>query len=309
MNESQSENSELVAVPRALLESLEFFRLLPTPNQVAEHVVLQVMYEWPAVAAVIGKMGAEGAMHVAGAFGLPAASVAKLECSVVDRNSPLCDAVRSNGAVVRHTVGEISQAYSPELNLGPHIKALVSLPLSLPQGHMGALTVFFKEDAGIDESIPDLELFGQGLALYLAMTNLDETEGSLVQYQGDGEGHLIRGGSNSHDSNSHSSSSHATTGHAFTMNDWNLMRPMVGTGLRQHVPADQLTARQLQILRLMADDMTNSQIAMRIGYSESTVRQETMAIYKFLGIHERHEAVRAALATGLIERAEDMSEH
>lgn len=62
-----------------------------------------------------------------------------------------------------------------------------------------------------------------------------------------------------------------------------------------------LTARQSTILRLMADGMKNREIAFSIGFSESTVRLETIDIYKKLGVHGRHEAIRVAVRLGLLE--------
>lgn len=59
-----------------------------------------------------------------------------------------------------------------------------------------------------------------------------------------------------------------------------------------------LSARQIRILRAMAQGLTNRQIASQISYSESTVRLESMAIYKHYGVHTLHEAVAAALVTG-----------
>ena len=65
----------------------------------------------------------------------------------------------------------------------------------------------------------------------------------------------------------------------------------------------ELTPRQLRILHLLAEGMTNPQIAARIGFSDSTVRQETMAIYRFLGADGRRDAVHIAGLRGLL--AED----
>jgi DNA-binding CsgD family transcriptional regulator len=66
---------------------------------------------------------------------------------------------------------------------------------------------------------------------------------------------------------------------------------------------DALTPRQQEILLGMATGMTNRQIAARICFSESTVRIESMAIYRHFGVHSRSEAVAAARASGLLESA------
>jgi DNA-binding CsgD family transcriptional regulator len=59
----------------------------------------------------------------------------------------------------------------------------------------------------------------------------------------------------------------------------------------------ELSSRQKLILEGMEQHLTNRQIATRIGYSESTVRMESMAIYRHFGVHSRSEAVAAAAHT------------
>lgn len=65
-------------------------------------------------------------------------------------------------------------------------------------------------------------------------------------------------------------------------------------------PTSSLTPRQVEILRWMSEGMTNRQIAARICFSESTVRLESMAIYRLLGVRSRGEAVAAARQAGLL---------
>jgi DNA-binding CsgD family transcriptional regulator len=65
------------------------------------------------------------------------------------------------------------------------------------------------------------------------------------------------------------------------------------------IPAT-LSARQMTILHGMAEGLTNRQIAQRICFSESTVRLESMAIYRYLGVHSRGHAVAAARAEGFL---------
>ena len=60
-----------------------------------------------------------------------------------------------------------------------------------------------------------------------------------------------------------------------------------------------LTERQSTVASLLVQGMTNAQIAARIGFSDSTVRQETMAIYRHLGVHGRHDVERAMAALGI----------
>ncbi len=59
-----------------------------------------------------------------------------------------------------------------------------------------------------------------------------------------------------------------------------------------------LTPRQSVILRAMARGLTNGQIAQLIRFSESTVRLESMCIYRHFDVHSRSEAVAAARDAG-----------
>jgi DNA-binding CsgD family transcriptional regulator len=53
---------------------------------------------------------------------------------------------------------------------------------------------------------------------------------------------------------------------------------------------DRLTDRQIMILTRLSRGDTNAQIASLIGYSESTVRQETMRLFDVLKVANRREA-------------------
>jgi DNA-binding NarL/FixJ family response regulator len=55
---------------------------------------------------------------------------------------------------------------------------------------------------------------------------------------------------------------------------------------------DALTARQSEILQLVADGLSNAQIAKTLFLSESTVKQHLRAAYKVLGVSDRKEAAR-----------------
>jgi DNA-binding CsgD family transcriptional regulator len=62
----------------------------------------------------------------------------------------------------------------------------------------------------------------------------------------------------------------------------------------------ELTDRQLEILRHIANGRTNAQIASELILSESSIRQETVRIYRSLGVGTRAEAARKGLNLGLI---------
>jgi DNA-binding CsgD family transcriptional regulator len=64
--------------------------------------------------------------------------------------------------------------------------------------------------------------------------------------------------------------------------------------------SQELTTRQLTILELMAEGLTNAAISKIVLLSESTVRQETIRIFRSLRCHSRKEAIVKARAIGLL---------
>ena len=65
-----------------------------------------------------------------------------------------------------------------------------------------------------------------------------------------------------------------------------------------------LSPRQLQVLQLLAQEKTNRSIALDLGYSESTIRQETLRLYRALNVNSRSDAVAAAITIGLVSLPE-----
>jgi DNA-binding NarL/FixJ family response regulator len=60
-----------------------------------------------------------------------------------------------------------------------------------------------------------------------------------------------------------------------------------------------LTARELDVLGLIAEGLRNAQIAERLFLSEKTVDHHVSAILRKLGVHSRVEAARAAHRLGV----------
>ena len=67
-----------------------------------------------------------------------------------------------------------------------------------------------------------------------------------------------------------------------------------------HPGLSPLTDRELAVLRLMADRLTNPEIAARLGVSPHTVRNQIAAIFRKLNVSRRQEAVSVAREIGVI---------
>jgi non-specific serine/threonine protein kinase len=68
------------------------------------------------------------------------------------------------------------------------------------------------------------------------------------------------------------------------------------------VPYEPLTARELDVLRLLAQDLSNPQIAERLVVSRRTVDAHLQSVYAKLGVKSRAAAVQVAIERGLLEK-------
>lgn len=64
--------------------------------------------------------------------------------------------------------------------------------------------------------------------------------------------------------------------------------------------APELTRRQLEVLRLVADGLDNREIAKALGVSVNTVRSHMQALLESLGVHSQVEAVAKAFRRNLL---------
>ena len=65
-------------------------------------------------------------------------------------------------------------------------------------------------------------------------------------------------------------------------------------------PATALTARELEVLRMLADGAANKTIAWKLGISEHTVKFHVASILGKLGAASRTEAVTLGIRRGLV---------
>ncbi len=155
-------------------------------------------------------------------------------------------------------------------------------PLATPSRLRGILQVRFDSEQIAPEAEAELTALAPILALVLEWLSAPEEASS--------SGYARHWGSWSQTQQGEAPSTSGQPQHASA--DWR-------RGIDRGRPKS-LSARQQRVLELMAQGMTNGQIARALKFSESTVRQETMAIYRYLQVPGRVEAVDAAIDRGIL---------
>jgi DNA-binding NarL/FixJ family response regulator len=81
--------------------------------------------------------------------------------------------------------------------------------------------------------------------------------------------------------------------------------PRIAEQLAQRIGRSALSARELEILQLVARGMKNREIADKLFISENTVRNHVISCLEKLGTRDRTEATAVAIRQGLVRLDED----
>jgi len=76
----------------------------------------------------------------------------------------------------------------------------------------------------------------------------------------------------------------------------------VAARLAERVPQSDLSPREMDVLRLLADGKSNKRIADALDLSEGTIRTHVSNILSKLGVDDRTQAATAALRRGILPR-------
>ena len=268
---------------RAMLDIVRFLMTRPTCDQISQHLVLNLLIAHKPRAAVISLFGVDGSLHAVGSFGMSAASMEAFKTLSLWDSSPMSDAVRSGDPVILETADLVEERYPWLGNEETPYEPMAVWPLSLPSQRVGAVQLVFTETPDVEALRADVTGISAVLALYLSLlTSVASSPDKAIA--------------------------------SLEREDRNAGFPVASLSLVEGVGLDEanhgnhrkpapgvLSERQLRILGLMAKGLTNSQISKRVGFSESTVRQETMAIYRYFGVGGRREAVRLAGMRGMLD--------
>jgi len=74
----------------------------------------------------------------------------------------------------------------------------------------------------------------------------------------------------------------------------------IAASLAERIPCQELSPREMEILRLIAGGQSNKEIAVRLAISEGTVRVHASNVFAKLGCSDRAQAVAVAFHRGII---------
>lgn len=248
-----------------LVTFLQYLLNLPSRSEVVQHLVLHTFSKFEAWGACIVLNQEYGVLETAGQYGLGPGYKSSL------------DGLRSSVALQvemdhKLEIGSTSSYMSP---LGHSIVG----GLFTPHNFLGFIQVF------LPESISHAAAHDYMRAVCLPMSLLEELHKKEIE------------GSHYPNTHPYANGYHQNLNHTFE----NHIDPTANYPASSMPSSPNLTSRQLRVLELMSLGKTNIAIAEIIGYSESTVRQETMAIYRILGVHDRNDACKVAYERGIIK--------
>ena len=77
--------------------------------------------------------------------------------------------------------------------------------------------------------------------------------------------------------------------------------PEIASAIAEHAAADALSAREVEVLRCVAQGNANKRVAIQLGIAEETVKAHMKSILAKLGANDRTHAVTIALRRGIID--------
>ena len=246
---------------RGAARMLNVLAYRPSFDELARELALGTLVRFTPTMVLVGRLTSHAHLEVAGSFGISNGLRESFQSASIWDDFFISRALRSN-SIIRLQSKSRAQTGSWEFAFDDHVFPLIAVPLTAKDNKVGFIA-FNCDENFIDYDFErDLSGVQITLALYLSM-------------------------------------------HYESITTPGAERPESATiaGLNLHNPAElpAMTSRRQEVLRLLSMGLTNSQIARRIGFSESTVRHETIAVYKILGVKNRSDAARIARSRGWID--------
>lgn len=249
---------------------IDFLRSEPSAHDVAREIVLQFLAPFDARASVISVIEPDATLWMVGAFGVSHDILDPGFCSIWDE-FPSAAAIRTREPILMASAEQCMKEFPGIKTRSTVIYPVVAMPLLTSTSTVGALSVHFgTEGPSVFAAARAMQAIADVYVLSLASRCIDRSS--------------VR-----------SADPHAGS---------DVQPQPVHSPFVRSAPRADLTKRQHVILRLLREGLTYDQIAARIGYSHSTVREELMYVYRLLDVHSRHEAVVEAIRRKILPSRE-----
>ena len=77
--------------------------------------------------------------------------------------------------------------------------------------------------------------------------------------------------------------------------------PEIAVDIAEHVGAEELSAREVEVLRQVAQGFSNKQIGAQIGISDETVKTHLKSAFAKLNVSDRTQAIAVAVSRGIFQ--------
>ena len=197
----------------------------------------------------------------------------------------LIDLYEGNFSTARRRVESSIQQYS---SMGDHQlpSHLVILAVVL---HWQGLNVWSARVMGMAEALPGTRPSNASVAAYEQRLQFGDTRAEVRAQLGD-----------------EVFASEMEAGRRMKLEDlWNIpypQEPIHSRTLQSSTPGMALTVREIEVLRLLVEELSNPHIAERLVVSRRTVEAHLRSIYDKLGVKSRDAAIRYAIEHRLVER-------
>lgn len=256
-----------VAPANLFTDLSQYLMSRPTPNQLCRFLVLHMPWPSKPKGAVVAMCQDDAHLNVIGSFGFDKALVASYSRIPLFSHTPLTDAITGGEPVLVQNEHDLSADYDglrqelESLQQASMPSALAAVPLTQHAVPMGACGITLDQDRLANQhSVDMLVALSPLLSLYLSIS----AEAAAAE----------------------SAALRRTAGLAVVPDE--SITPVEAP----------LTRRQLRVLDMLGNGMSNNAIAEALDYSVSTIRLDTTAIYRKLGVSGRREAVQEARARG-----------
>ncbi|MGA1145667.1 MAG: helix-turn-helix transcriptional regulator [Candidatus Nanopelagicales bacterium] len=250
---------------------IDYLRSEPTADEVAQELVLGYLVHFRARASIVTTIDPDATLRLVGGFGLDAAALNEFDQFSLWDELPPALTIRERRPIVFPSADQAARRF-PNMSGGALAhKGIIAAPMMTSASAVGSLCVCLDaEGEQVAIAARVLAALADIYVLYL-LANMEQQAKAAPE-------------SPVADRASRPQDRARTRRAALSVHDF--------------------TERQRTVLQLLAQGMTYDQIAMRIGYSHSTVRMELMAMYRAFDVSSRREAIVEAVQAGVI--TEDM---